>query len=93
MSKSYWTSVFVDTNHTNDSVKSWFLPPCDGMTLYKAEILCDIATDREKKIRAFMTDADGKRYQFVRTRGGRTFSISMKCISSPPTLERERGQR
>lgn len=91
MAKSYWESASVDSDSSRDAVKSWFAPMCDGMTPYKAEILCDVETDREKKIRAFMTDADGKHYRFERTRGGKQFSISMKLIhddvsrSSVPT--------
>lgn len=78
--KSYWQEAYVGSDRAKDDVKSWFMPMADGMTPYKAEILCDIETDREKKIRAFMTDADGKRYQFERTRGGKTFSISRRCL-------------
>jgi len=83
--KSYWQSIFVGSERARDAVKSWFDPMCDGMTPYKAEVLCDKATDREKKVRAFMTDAEGKRYQFERTRGGRRFSISMKPLPAEAT--------
>jgi len=78
--KSYWQSAYIGNDSSKDAVKSWFAPMCDGMTPYKAEILCDIETDREKKARAFMTDPDGKRYQFERTLGGKTFSITRKCL-------------
>ena len=83
--KSYWQSAYVGDDRSKDAVKSWFAPMCDGMTPYKAEILCDIETDREKKARAFMTDADNKRYQFERTLGGKTFSISRKCLGAQPS--------
>lgn len=80
--KSYWQSVYLGNDGSKEACKSWFMPLCEGMTPYKAEILCDIATDREKKIRAFMTDAAGERFVFERTRG-RNFSISMKpCAES-----------
>lgn len=78
--KSYWQEAYIGSDRAKEDVKSWFAPMCEGMTPYKAEILCDIETDREKKIRAFMTDGDGKRYQFERTRGGREFSITRKPI-------------
>jgi len=82
MAKSYWQEVYVDGHNAKEAVKSWFAPMCEGMTPYKAELLCDIDTDREKKIRAFMTDTDGKHYQFERTRGGKTFSISRKLMAT-----------
>jgi hypothetical protein len=84
MVKSYWQEVYIDSPKSKENVKSWFGHLCDGMTPYKAELLCDIETDREKKMRVFMTDADGKRYQFERTRGGRTFSISRKPVATEP---------
>lgn len=84
MAKSYWQNVYIDSDSAKDAVKSWFAPMCDEMTPYKAELLCDIETDREKKIRAFMTDVDGKKYQFERTRGGKTFSISRKPLTTEP---------
>jgi hypothetical protein len=53
------------------------------MTPYKSEILCDVETDAEKKLRAFMVDESGRHFEFTRTRGARsTFSISMKRISN-----------
>lgn len=84
--KTYWQSVSVDTEHSRDAVKSWFSPVCDGMRPEKCEVLCDVTTDREKKIRAVMVDKDGSRHQAVRTRG-KTYSISIKPLASdiPPT--------
>lgn len=84
MAKSYWQEACLDSPSAKEAVKSWFAPFCDGMTPYKAELLCDTETDREKKIRAFMTDADGRRYQFERTRGRKTFSITRKLIPLEP---------
>jgi len=78
--KSYWQSASVNGEKSKEAVKSWFGPLCEDLTPYKAEILCDIETDREKKIRAFMSDAEGKCYQLERTLGGRTFSVSRKRI-------------
>lgn len=82
MAKSYWQSASVDGPRSQESIKSWFGDFAEGMTAYKAEILCDVETDQEKKIRAFMTDATGRRYQFERTLGNKTFSISRKPL--PP---------
>ncbi len=77
--KSYWQSVYVDSESAKRVVMSYFQPMCEGMTPYKAEILCDIETDREKKLRAFMVNESGKKFKFERTRG-RRFSISMKPV-------------
>jgi len=81
-SKSYWMGACVDGKNSQEAVKSWFGSLADGLTAYKAEILCDVATDREKKIRAFMTDADNKHFRLERTLGGKTFSITRKPIAS-----------
>jgi hypothetical protein len=83
--KSYWGSVYVGDARSQEAVKSWFGAMVAGMTVSKAEILCNIETDREKKIRIFATDADNKNYQLVRTLGGRTFSISRKLVAPPVT--------
>ena len=77
MSKSCWQSVYLGSDNAKRAVASWFMPLAEGMTPYKAEILCDIETDDEKKIRAFMSNADGKKYRFIRTKG-RNFSVSMQ---------------
>lgn len=79
-SKSYWTDCVVEGDRFKDAIKAWFAPMCDNMVPYKAEILCDIETDAEKKLRAFMTDKDGTRYRFVRTRTVKGFTISMKRL-------------
>lgn len=79
MAKSYWQDVFVGDHKSRAAVKSWFSPLCDGMTPYKAEILCDTQTDAEKKIRAFMTDIQGAKFKFERTKG-KTFSVSRKPL-------------
>lgn len=78
MNKSTWMGVGVDGESSQRAVRSWFSPLCDDMTITKAEILCDNETDREKKIRAFAVDTNGKKFVAVRTRG-RTFSITLKA--------------
>ena len=78
--KSYWQTMYVGDERAKAAVKSWFSPLADDCTPYRAEVLCDIETDREKKVRAFMTDAAGKRFMFERTRGGRTFTMSRKPL-------------
>jgi hypothetical protein len=82
-SKSYWQAIYMDSADAKASIQSWFAPMCEGMTPYKAEILCDIETDSEKKLRAFMIDVENKHYKFERTRGGKTFSISRKPVRTP----------
>jgi hypothetical protein len=85
--KSYWQDAYIGDDRSRDDVRSWFGPLADGMTPYKAEILCDVDTDREKKIRALMTDADNNRYQFERTLGRKTFTISKKPLLALPSQE------
>lgn len=77
--KSYWMGVACSSDRQKANVRSWFSPLCDKMTVESAEILCDIETDREKKIRAVVVDESGKRHIAERTRGGRKFSISLKA--------------
>jgi hypothetical protein len=83
--KSYWQSAYIGNERSQEAIRSWFSPMADGLTANKAEILCDIETDREKKLRAFMTNAEGQHFQLERTLGGRTFSISKKRIAMPVT--------
>ncbi len=80
-SRSYWQGVSLHSDASKDALRSWFSPLADDMTPYKGEILCDVDTDREKTLRAFMTDKEGEHYQFIRTResGGR-YTVSMKRI-------------
>ena len=79
MRKSYWQSASLATDYDRNACKSWFGALAAGMTPYRAEILCDVETDSEKKIRAFMTDRYGKHWEFTRTKGHR-FSISRKPL-------------
>lgn len=81
--KSYWQEAYIGSDTAKENVKSWFGCMAEGMTPYKAELLCDSATDRNKKIRSFMTNAEGRHYQFERTLGGKNFTISMKAIAPP----------
>lgn len=88
-SKSYWGGVSVDGARSQEAVKSWFGSMAEGLTVYKAEILCDIETDREKKIRALMTDANNKHYRLERTLGGKTFTISRKPMACALTSHKD----
>lgn len=78
MAKSYWSPVASDGERHQRAILSWFGVLCEGMAVEKAEILCDMETDREKKIRAFVVDKDGKRRVAVRAKnkGGYTISLS-----------------
>lgn len=84
-SKSYWQEAYIGSARSKQDVKSWFGPLCEGMIPYKAEILCDIDTDREKKIRAYMTDAEGRNYLLERTLGRKTFSVSRRVLVESST--------
>ncbi len=77
--KSYWQKMSCEGRRAQDAALSWFSPLSDGMTVVSADILCDIETDKEKKIRAVMVDADGKKLSFTRTLGKR-FSISRRPL-------------
>ena len=81
--KSYWQKMAVDGDRAQEVIRSWFRPLAEGMTAYKAEVLCDAVTDREKKIRAFMTDAEGRHFKFERS-ARRNYTVSMAPIPSPP---------
>ncbi len=77
MAKSYWQSMVCDGPRSHAAIKSWLAPMCDAMTPLKAEVLCDIATDKEKKMRVLMQDENGKKLWVIRT-FGRKFSITLK---------------
>ncbi len=84
--KSYWQTVSLDSERSRAATLSWFKPLSDGMTPYKAEILCDIETDDEKKIRAFVRrDDDGRHFKLERTLGGKRYSMTRSPIPIPPT--------
>lgn len=74
--KSYWQAMVVEGDRAQAAIRAWFAPLSEDMTAYKAEVLCDVKTDREKKLRAFMKDPQGKKFRFERT-AGRNYSISM----------------
>ena len=77
--KSYWTPMCCETDRDRSAVKSWFSPLCDDMEPVEASILCDIATDREKKLRVVMRDKNGRRRVAVRSkrRSGWTITLTM----------------
>lgn len=76
--KSYWMGVSTDNDRDKANVKSWFSPLCDKMTVESAEIMCDVATDREKKIRAVMVDENGKRRIAIRSKTKGGWSVTLK---------------
>ena len=80
--KSYWSGVACSTERDKIAIRSWFQPLCNDMTPEKAEILCDIETDRERKLRAVMVQKNGTRCLAERTVGVRTFSIRIKSLPS-----------
>lgn len=77
---TYWQEVSLCSEASKQTIHSWFMNMSDGMTPTKAEILCDIDTDREKKLRVFMIDAGGDRHEFTRTVGGEMFTITCKKL-------------
>lgn len=86
--KSYWQPVRVLGSDDHDTLRAWFAPLADDMTPYQADILCDVETDREKKLRAFMVDKDGHHYQFTRTCGYRRYTSTMKRIEGQTDVQR-----
>jgi hypothetical protein len=76
--KSYWTGVVTDTPGSQRAILSWLSPLCDGFTVESAQVLCDIATDREKKLKAVVIDGEGRRRTATRT-FGKTFSVSLSA--------------
>ena len=84
MAKSEWNPVWLGDDKSKTAVLSWFRPFCDDMIPEKAELLVDIDTDREKKIRAVMIDKDGKRRIAMRTLGAKTYTISLKRARTSP---------
>lgn len=81
MAKSEWQSMCCTTERDKGAIKSWFAPVCDDMEPASCDVLCDIATDRSKKVRAIMVGKNGKRVLATRTMGQR-FSINLK--PAPP---------
>lgn len=83
MTKSEWQEMCCTTPRDKAAIKSWFAPICDDMDPSKCEVLCDIETDRSKKVRAIMVNKDGKNILATRTLGKR-FTISLKPVPSNP---------
>ncbi len=81
-SKSYWQKMSVNNERDRGIVKSWFAPMCDDLTAESAEILCDMDTDREKKLRAVMVDSEGKKHVATRTLGGKTFVVTISAMGA-----------
>lgn len=79
--KTYWQSCVVRDDASKAAIKTWFAPLADKMIPYQADILCDVETDRELKLRAYMADERGQKYAFTRTRGGRTFTMTMQPLA------------
>lgn len=81
MKKSYWQTMSVRTERDKEACLSWFAPLCKGMTVESARILCDVATDREKKIQIVGVHPDGRRERVTRTRGKRETMIKFERLS------------
>lgn len=78
MAKSEWQIMCCTTPRDKDAIKSWFAPLCDDMEPSECDVLCEIETDRSKKVRAVMVNKDGKRLLATRTLGGKSFSIRLR---------------
>lgn len=78
--KSYWTDCFIDSPRAQEAVKSWFGRLAEGLTITKAEILADVETDAEKKLRIFGVNAEGKQFRLIRVRTVRGFSLAIKAL-------------
>lgn len=91
MSKSYWQAVNVRGGGPQEAVKSWFGIMADATDVVTdAAILCDKATDREKKIRATLTSEKGDRFKLERSLGGKTCSIKRTLLErAAPGSERK----
>lgn len=81
--KSYWTPVACDSEGNKRAISSWFSPLCNGMEPIKADILCDIETDREKKIRVLMRQPDGTERLAIRSKRKGGFTITLERRSTP----------
>jgi len=75
--KSYWQECRVDGNQ--EAIKSWFVGMAEDMHVTKAEILCDVETDMERKIRIFARKGE-RDYVLTRTKG-RRFTVSCKEVA------------
>jgi hypothetical protein len=81
--KSYWQRMACRTERDKVALKSWFSPFGDDMTPESAEALCDIETDREKKLRVIMVDGDGVKHVLTRTFGKKTTTITSTVLFRP----------
>jgi hypothetical protein len=78
MAKSYWQSMCCTTPRDKEAIKSFFSPVCDDMEPESCDVLCDIETDREKKVRAIMIRQDGSKSLVTLTVGRKQCSIHVK---------------
>ena len=78
MSKSYWQTVSVRTENDRKAIKSYFRGLCDEYTPESAAVLCDAATDREKKLRVVMVDSEGVKRIATLSRNKREDVINIK---------------
>jgi len=83
-SKSYWSGVSCDSDRDRKALLSWFSPLCDDMTPIKAEILCDLETDREKKLRVLMRRPTGEEQWAIRSRTKSGHTITLKRTGAQP---------
>lgn len=78
MPKSYWQGMCCRNTRDKEAIKSWFSPLCDEMDPMSCDVLCDIDSDRSKKVRAIMVEKNGMRILATRTLGGKQFSIHLE---------------
>lgn len=79
--KTYWQSVSLRSERDRNAVSSWFHPLSNGLTPYKADVLCDVETDAEKKVRVFMRDGAGREFKLERRYGVRHTTMTRKPVS------------
>lgn len=77
--KSYWMGVSTRGPRSQEAILSWLGPLCYGYTVESASILCDTATDREKKLKAVVVDTKGRRRIVTRTLGGRRWTLVLSA--------------
>ena len=79
MAKSYWQAMCCNTAADKARIKQIFSPLCDDLEPESCDVLCDLDTDRGKKVRAVMIAKDGTRKLATRTLGRKQFSMSLKA--------------
>jgi hypothetical protein len=86
-----WVGVSLETDRDKAAVKGWFAPFCDEMTPVSAQILVEIDTDREKKVRAEMRDDNGSTRQVIRARTKAGWTVTMKPVRAALSKEPNHG--